>query len=249
VLTPYLSVAQGATVSVPLTARVLSNGAPQNNVKVTFTVVNGSGTLSAASAQTGATGYATVTLTLTQLAAQVQVSACVAPANAPCQPFYATPVPPSLQNLQPVSGGGQVSTGQAFQPVTVRVTDSSTPPNPVIAASVMFQTTVLRPGGSSSTGGDGETNPTNPAMPVILTVSQSSTTTYVNGLASIVPSAGGFNAPLEVDVGVTAGTGDWLDYPLEEFPALSGSNAGGAYPPSVRPLPVGIGRPVEIGER
>ena len=246
VLTPYVSVAQGATVSVPLTARVLSNGAPQNNVKVTFTVVNGSGTLSASSAQTGATGYATVTLTLTQLAAQVQVSACVAPANAPCQPFYATPVLLSQQNLQPVSGAGQVSTGQAFQPVTVRVTDSSTPPNPVIAAGVAFLTTVLRPGGSSSTSGNGETNPTNPAMPVILKVSQSSTTTDMNGLASIVPSASGFSAPLEVDVGVTAGTGDWLDYPLEEFPALGGS-AGGIYPPSVRP--VGISRPVGIEER
>ena len=64
VLTPYLWIAQGATVSVPLTARVLSNGAPQNNVTVNFTVVSGSGTLSAASAQTSSTGYATVTLTV-----------------------------------------------------------------------------------------------------------------------------------------------------------------------------------------
>ena len=244
-LTPYLSVAQGATVSVPLTARVLSNGAPQSNVKVNFTVVNGSGTLSAASSQTNATGYATVTLTLTQLAAQVQVSACVAPANAPCQSFYVTPVPLSGQNLQPVSGGGQVSIGQAFQPVVLRVTDSSSPPNPVIAASVMFQTTVLRPGGSSSTSGAGVTNP---AMPVILKVTQNSATTDTNGLASIVPSAGGFSAPLEVDVGVTAGTSAWLDYPLELFPTLSGSS-GRTDPPSVRPLPVGISRPIEIEER
>jgi hypothetical protein len=62
----------------------------------------------------------------------------------------------------------------------------------------------------------------------------------------VVPSAGGFSAPLEVDVGVTAGISAWLDYPLEEFPALSGS-AGGTYPPSVRP--VGISRPVGIEER
>ena len=158
VLTPYLWIAQGATVSVPLTARVLSNGAPQSNVKVNFTVVNGSGTLSAASSQTNATGYATVTLTLTQFATQAQVSACVAPANAPCQTVLHNPVSLSMQSLQHVSGGGQVSTGQAFQPVTVRVTDSSSPPNPVIAASVMFQTTVLRPGGSSSTSGAGVTN-------------------------------------------------------------------------------------------
>lgn len=241
VLTPYVSVAQGVTVSLPLTARILSNGAPESNVNVNFTVVSGSGTLSAASSQTSATGYATVTLTLTQLAALVQVSACVSPANAPCQPFYVTPVPLAQQNLQPVSGGGQISTGQAFQPVMVRVTDSSSPPNPVIAASVMFQTTVLRLSGSSSTSG-------NPAMPVILKVSQNSATTDVNGLASVAPSAGGFTAPLEVDVGVTAGTSAWLDYPLELLPALSRS-AGGTYPPSVKPLPVGIMRPVGIEQR
>ena len=133
VLTQYLWIAQGATVSLPLTARVLSNGVPRNNVTVDFTAVKGSGTLSAASAQTDANGYATVTLSLTQFSSTVQVSACVSPVNAPCQPFYANPVPLSQQNLQPVAGAGQVSTGQAFQPVVVRVTDFSrrrTPSSP-----------------------------------------------------------------------------------------------------------------------
>jgi len=247
VLTPYVWIAQGATVSLPLTARVVSNGAPQSNVSVNYTVVSGSGTLSAASSKTNATGYATVTLTLTQFTTAVQVSACVGPANAPCQPFYLTPVPLAQQNLQPVSGAGQFSTGQAFQPVMVRVTDSSSPPNSVIAASVAFQTTVLRPGGTSSTGGAGETNP---AMPVILKVSQSSATTDVNGLASVVPSAGGFSAPVEVDVGVTAGTSAWLDYPLEVLQALmSGNSSGGIFPPSVKPLPVRMSRPIEVQER
>lgn len=249
VLTPYLWIALGATVGVPLTARVLSIGAPQNNVTVNFTVVNGSGTLSAASSQTSSSGYATVTLTVTQLAALVQVSACVAPSNAPCQTFYANPVPLSQQNLQPVSGAGQVSTGQAFQPVIVRVTDSSSPPNPVIAAGVTFLTTVLRPGGTSPAGGDGETNPTNPAMPVILKVSQSSATTDMNGLASLVPSGSGFSPPVEVDVGVTSGTSARLDYPLEVFPAISGNNAEGTNPPSIGRLPVRIRRPLEIQER
>lgn len=249
VSTPYLWIAQGATVSLPLTARVLSNGAPQNNVKVNFTIVSGSGTLSAASVQTNSSGYATVTLTVTQLAASVQVSACVAPGNAPCQVIYANPVPLGNQNLRPVAGSGQVSTGQAFQPVIVRVTDSSTPPNSVIAARVAFLTTVLRPGGTSPEGGTEETNPTDPAMPVILQVSQSNATTDINGLASIVPSAGAFSAPLEVDVAVTAGTGDLLDYPLELLPASStGSTA--TPPASVGRLPVRIVRPLRIeGER
>jgi hypothetical protein len=238
VSTPYLWISQGATVSIPLTARVLSNGTPQNNVKVNFTVVNGSGTLSAASAPTNSTGYATVTLTVAQIAALVQVSACVAPGNVPCQTIYANPVPLANQILQPVAGSGQVSTGQAFQPVMVRVTDSSSPPNSVIAASVAFLTTVLRPGGTSPGSGSGETNPTNPtnpAMPVILQVSESSATTDINGLASIAPSPGGFSAPLEVDVAVTAGIAVALDYPLEVFPALAGSNSSeGTAPTSVR---------------
>ncbi len=250
VLSPYLWIAQGVTIGVPLTARVLSNGVPQNNATVNYTVVSGNGTLSAASAKTSSTGYATATLTVTQISALVQITACVGPGNAPCQTFYANPVPLAQQNLQPVSGSGQVSTGQAFQPVTVRVTDSSTPPNAVIGAAVSFQTTVLRPGGTSSTGGGGETNSGNPAMPVILAVSESNATTDMNGLASIVPSAGAFSAPLEVDVGVTAGASGWLDYPLQVFPALtSGSDAGGTDPPSFRRLPVRISRPIQIEER
>ena len=72
----------------------------------------------------------------------------------------------------------------------------------------------------------------------------------MNGLASIVPSVGGFSAPLEVDVGVTADSSGWLDYLLEVFPALvSGNNTGGSGPLSTRRLPVRIARPVEIQER
>jgi hypothetical protein len=213
---------------------------------VNYTVVTGSGSLSAGSAQTNSTGYATVTLTLTQVAALVQVSACVAPANAPCQPFYASAIPLAQQSLQPVSGSGQVSTGQPFQPVVVRVTDSSSPPNPVIAASVVFQTTVLRPGGTTATGGDGETDPSNPAMPVILKVSQGVATSDMNGLANVVPSSGGFTAPVEVDVTVTAGTSGWLDYPLQVFPAFtSKNNSEGTRTPFMGEAPVRVRRPVE----
>jgi adhesin/invasin len=221
VSTTYLWISQGATVSTPLTARVLSNGVAQPGVTVNFTVVQGTGKLSAASATTGSTGYARVTLSVSEIAALVQVSACVAPTNAPCQTIYANPVPLSQQQLQPVAGGGQVSTGQAFQPVTVRVTDSSSPPNPVLAAPVLFQTTVLRPGGSPPADGNGETNPINPAMPVILSVTQTNAATDINGLASVTPSSGGFSPPAEVNVAVSAGTSAALDDSLEVLPALT----------------------------
>jgi hypothetical protein len=219
VLTPYLWIAQGATVSAPLTARVLNNGVPQTNAQVNFTLLQGSGTLSAATAQTNANGYASVTLSVTQFWTQIHLTACVAPANAPCQSIYVVPVPASLWQLWLVSGAGQISTGQAFQPIVVRVTDSSSPPNSVLGAPVAFLTTVLRPGGAASGGGGGDTNTSNPAMPVILNVSQSSDASDSNGLASIVPSSAGYDAPLEVDVGVTAGNAS-LNFPLKLLPAI-----------------------------
>lgn len=130
VLTPNLWIAQGVTLSVPLAARVVSNGTPQNNVTVNITSY-GSGTLNAVSAQTNTTGYATVTLSLTQLATMFRVVACVT-STTTCQTFVGTPVAASPLQLLPVSGGGQVSTA-AFQPVIVRITDSSSPPNPCLA--------------------------------------------------------------------------------------------------------------------
>ena len=245
VITPYLWIAQGATVNLPLTARVLSNGTPKNKVQVNFTIVDGSGTLSSASAQTSSTGYTTVTLTASQVSALVQVSACVAPGNAPCATFYVNPVPLTNQLLQPVSGAGQSSTGKPFQPVMVRVTDLSSPPNPVIAAAVVFQTTVLRPGGTTA-GGSGETGGGDSAMPVILKVSQNSATTDGNGLASIVPASGGFSAPLEVDVAVTAGISSSLDYPLELYaPLVSGNTSSGTNPSHGMRPPLRIVRPAE----
>jgi len=225
VSTPYLWISQGASLGVPLTARVLSNGIPQNGTQVNFTIVNGTATLSSPSAPTNSAGYATVTLTVTQFSALVQVSACVAPSNVPCAVVYANPVPLAQQNLQPISGGGQVSTGPAFQPIVVRVTDSASPPNSVVGAPVAFLTTVLRPGGTVPANGSGETNSGNPAMPVILTVSQISAVSDVHGLAGITPSGAGFSPPVEVDVMVSAGASALLDYPLFVLPAAITANA------------------------
>lgn len=245
VLTPYFWIAEGASVTLPLTARALSNGVPQNNVTIAFSVVQGAGTLSAASAPTNSSGYATVMLELTQIASTVQVSACVTPANAPCRPFYVNAVPLARQNLQQIAGAGQVLTGQAFQPVAfqpvvVRVTDSSIPPNSVIAANVAFLTTVLRPLGDTFPG----SAETNPSEPIILSVSQSNIASDLNGLASLVPAGGNFSPPVEVDVAITAGISARLDDPLELLPDLSGGPSGR--------MPTAIGSPAvyirETGE-
>jgi hypothetical protein len=203
-----------------------------------FTIASGAGSLSAGTAVTNASGYATVMLSLTNFNVLVQVSACVAPGNSPCTVFYANPVPLAQQVLQQVSGAGQISTGQPFQAVVVRVVDSASPPHAVVAAPVSFLTTVLRPGGMVPDVGSGDTNPGNPAMPVILKVTQVNATTDSNGLATLVPAGGGFSPPVEVDVLATAGTSAVLDHPLLIFPPpLNENNSAGAKTPAiVRPI-------------
>jgi hypothetical protein len=238
VYTPYIYVSQGATVSIPVTARVLSNGEPHSNAQVNFTIATGMGSLSAGSAVTNTSGYATVTLSLANLNVLAQISACVAPGNSPCAVFYANPVPLAQQVLQQVSGAGQISTGQSFQPLVVRVVDSAASPHPVLAAPVSFLTTVLRPGGMVPSVGSGDTSPGNPAMPVILKVTQYNTTTDSYGLANIVATGGSFTPPLEVDVLATAGTTAVLNDPLLIFPPPSNRNGSPVTKLPVMLLPI-----------
>jgi hypothetical protein len=224
VTTPYLWIAQGASVGVPLTARVVKLGAPESGVTVNFAIAQGSGSLSAASAVTNSNGYASVTLTLTNFTANVQLTACVAPGNNPCQTVYGNAVATAMMNLQAVAGAGQVVTGTAFQPLTVHVTDSSTPPNPVLGASVLFQSTVQRPVGGNLVLTPADPSVTQPEMPVILSANQSTVQSNANGLASFTPSVGSFNGPLEIDIQVSAGTTAVLQDELETFPAASSGN-------------------------
>ncbi len=230
VMSPYLWVSDGASLSLPLTARLMSNGVARSNAQVNFILVTGSGTLSAANGTTNSTGYATVTLTLTQFTGLTQVVACSAPGNAPCATFNISSVLAAQQRLVQIGGAGQITAG-TLQAVTVKVVDSSSPPNAVMAAPVVFQNTVLRPQGN---GGE----PGNPAMPVILSVSQSIVSSDANGLASFAPSSGGFDAPVEVDVMTFAGASAVIDDRLEIVEGAAGGTQR-ALPPFER-RPVGI---------
>jgi hypothetical protein len=244
VTTPYLWIAQGASVSVPLTARVVSLGAPQSGVTVNFMVAQGSGSLSAPSAVTNSQGYASVTLTLTNFSTSIQLNACVAPGNNPCQNIYGNAVAAALLNLQAMAGAGQVVTGTAFQPLVVRVTDSSTPPNAVLGANVVFQSAVLRPGGNDLTTAPGDPIVTQTGMPVILSASQSTTASDANGLASFVPSVGSFTGPLEIDIQVSAGTTAVLEDELESIPAGSSGNTSPTFSKWHGSVPAPRGRPL-----
>ena len=213
VTTPYLWIAQGASISVPITARVVSLGIAKSGVTVDFAIAQGSGSLSAGSAMTNSAGYASVTLTVTNLTANVQLTACATPGGTPCATVYGNAIAPALWNLQAVGGAGQVVAGTAFQPLTVRVTDSATPPDPILGASVLFQSTILR-----LAAGDISLTGTQTGTPVILGVSNNTVQSDVNGLASIAPSVGSFTGPLEVEIQVSAGTATALQDVMESFP-------------------------------
>jgi len=224
VTTPNLWIAQGASLSVPLTARVVSLGAPQSGKQVNFFLDQGSGSLSSGSSMTNSNGNASVMLTLTNFSVGMQLSACVAPSNNPCQNISANPVAAAMVKLQAVTGAGQVVAGSAFQPLTVRVVDSSTPPNPVLGASVLFQSTVLRPAGNDQGLTPGAPTVTQTGMPVFLGASQTTVQSDVNGLASITPLVGSFTGPLEIEIQVSAGTTAALQDVMETFPAASSTN-------------------------
>ncbi|MCU1300602.1 MAG: putative lipoprotein [Candidatus Sulfotelmatobacter sp.] len=229
VTTPNLWIASGASVTTPLTARVVSLGQPKNNVTVNFAIMQGSGSLSSGSAITNTSGYASVTLNLTNFVTSVQISVCVAPGNNPCQTIYGHAVLADGLNLQPVSGGGQIVNGMVLQPLTVRVTDSSTPPDSVLGAMVLFQATVLRPMENDLTLVPGGPSGDPGGTPVILSASQSTVQSDINGLASFVPSLGTFTGPLEIEIQVSAGTTAALQDEMEAF-AEDGS---GSIPPPI----------------
>ncbi len=220
---PTQYVGQGATISVPLTVEALDLGAPMANVTVNFAITRGTASLSAGSGTTNSAGFATTTANLTNLSANVQASACVAPNNAPCQTFTLFSWPPSLWTLETVSGSPQVLlTGQAFQPLVMRVTDGSAAANPVMGVNVTFATTLAR---VSENG-----------MPVLLGSSQAQVVTDQNGLASVVPSAGNVG-PCDVFITVSAGQST-AQLQMESLAAIvTGSANSPAKAPSAQPDP------------
>jgi len=190
---PVRWVGQGATLTVPLTVEALDLGVPLANITVNFVLTRGTATLSAGSATTNSSGLATITASFTNLSSNVQVSACVAPNNSPCQSFTLFSTSPSLWTLEAVSGSSQaVLSGQAFQALVMRVTDGSSADDPVMGVDVTFATTLTQL--SSGQGGP----------PVLLGSSQAEVATDQNGLASIVPSTENVG-PCAVFITVSAG--------------------------------------------
>lgn len=221
---PYQSLAQGITIDLPLTARVLGTGIPLSGKTVEFTIEDGNATLSYSSVNTDGNGYANNTVHIKAMSGEVDVSACAQSGNKPCQTFYLTAVPPSSLALQMVGGDLQmIPVGQRFGAVTVRVIDSGAVYAPVRGVGVVFQSNVFRPVNDAPVRPSGEIIITHPHSPVILSSSQIIVTSDVNGLASAVPSAGPIGGAVQIEGSISAGSSTPLAF--EAF-SLWPDNAG-----------------------
>ena len=182
---PFAWIAQGATLDLPLVARVLAQGVPQAGQAVNYQVMQGKATLGAASANSDGGGFAGTTLHLSAFGAEVQVSACVGQSGT-CAVFTAFPVTISALRLQPVAGSMQtVAAGQNFRPLQFRVVDSLN--DPVQGADVEFQSVVTENGSGSPGVWIGDTNIDPGQPPVVLASYAIATQSGPDGIAVVQP--------------------------------------------------------------
>jgi hypothetical protein len=202
---PKFWVAAHARLSLPLTARVLENAVAAAGRTVNYQLTGGEGLLSTGSATTGANGEAVANLNVSDLRGDVRVSACVAGTTV-CTSFVVLAVAPADLKLEKLSGDEQVTTvGQALQPISVRVTDSSVPANPVLAAPVKFTTTAFRRQQEAPRIVSGETVTTYPAQPVPVGTTETIVLTDAAGLAALAPAFPAAMGALKVEVTVSTG--------------------------------------------
>lgn len=218
VVSPYRWIAQGANVNLPLTARVLSYGSPQSGRTVNFNLLLGNATLTSSSGTTDINGYATTTVQIPSMSGDVRANACVAPANTVCALLTLTRVALTNLKLSTVSGSAQmVGVGQPFQPVVVRVTDSSSPWNPVQGAGIDFLMTIMRPDNDVFLDQDPEGAGGSHGMPVILGSSLLSVASDISGLASVQPTVGSLPGMVEIEIVASAANGASQQFELESI--------------------------------
>ncbi len=236
---PTIYMAQSSSGPVLLETRVVQNGAAADGKTVDFSILRGNGTLSAASVTTDSFGNASSTLTVTNIASQITVGACVRSTSA-CATFNVFPVSQTGLVLQKFSGDQQYAApGSAFAPIVVRVLDSSTPGNPVAGMPVVFQVTALRMQEVGSQTLDGEV--LNGRFPGAVVVSSGQTTVLSNpqGLATLITAAPANEPALEIYVQASAGSisesftlHSWSGASLAQTLANLSSDASGAAAPS-----------------
>ena len=222
-LSPKIWVMQGATLDIPFTARLLANGTPQSGQSLNWQIGIGSGTITP-TATTNGDGYGRSTLHVNSLTSDVQGTVCVSPGNNPCQTFYVMQVARSSMKLQQVAGGLQtIQVGGSFQPIVVRVTNSATPPNPVMGVPVVFQSMIFLPDEDTPVEVAGDSGSSEHAMKVLLSSSTSTSVTDGSGLATLQPSTGGLARPLEIEITASTANGGTLEFELPVLPVSPAS--------------------------
>jgi hypothetical protein len=214
----YRLVAAGASLDMPIAARVVSNGFALPGKRVDFLITAGSALLTTGTSVTDSQGYATTTLQLRNLGSQVTLTGCVSPAETPCATMNVYRVATANIQLEIVSGNEQlIPAGQTFQPIKVRVVDSSTPSNPVEGAAVSFVGMILRPDFDVYDGPADDNDGGTTGMPVILGSWQALGISDSTGSAGLVPSPGTVTGPLEIEVVATAGASAIQLFELESM--------------------------------
>ena len=201
--------------------------APQTGQTVNFQIAVGQGALSAPAVVTDTNGNAPNMLHLALVAADVQVTACVAPNNNPCKTSTTGAVPVAALRVEPFDSTQQlVTVGQPVQLVTVRVTDSDSPPNPVFGAKVTFLNVLSRSasGGPPVVVDDVVINP-DPEL-VLLGSTTTVAVSDINGLAQIAPWASSVPAGDGVAGFATVDSGAQAAFSLQMLPAISGVGGG-----------------------
>ena len=159
----------------------------------------------------------------------VQVTACIAPNNSPCQTFTLFATPASRWTLESVGGSVQVITvGQPFQPLVLRITDGASPSNPVMGVNLIFDVTLARipkdnggpPGGGDDGGGGGGNG-----MPVILGTYETQAATADGGLVSMVPTVGNVQGYCDVLIAATGGPVT-VQFHLQVVQTMGGAQQG-----------------------
>jgi hypothetical protein len=197
-------VASNSWGPIALSAVVVGNGQLLPGRTVNFQVLLGTATLAAASSVTDSTGTASTQININQLSSNVIVSACVAPDNTVCRNFTIHYVPVANLQLDKIAGDNQtITVGQTFSTIRVRVTDSSSTPNPVAAAPVQFLVIAFRAPVDAPTRWNGESGTRNPSQPVVLSSSVSSQTSDATGSVSLPISLPAQWGPLLVAVQAT----------------------------------------------
>lgn len=142
-----LRVPVGATLSMPVSVRVLANGSPVAGQTVNFSLgtspSSGTATLAAPSVATNAQGDAVNQVNVSALGSSFVLLICVA-GGSPCTTMNMNAVMPASQQVQVVQGGAQLLTsGQAPVPLILRVTDGNDSTRPVRGATVTAATSVF----------------------------------------------------------------------------------------------------------